>query len=73
MVRHSPEATFYLLPFRAWELLLGSIMAMPLYLPPPSGAVAGGVRTLGIAMILAAVLLFRKTWPFPACRRSFQL
>ncbi|MEO0344781.1 MAG: acyltransferase family protein [Pseudomonadota bacterium] len=26
-VRHAPEATFYLLPFRAWELLLGALVA----------------------------------------------
>ena len=55
MVRHSPEATFYLLPFRAWELLLGSVLAMRTIPPPPSTAIAGGAVTAGIAMILAAI------------------
>ncbi len=65
MVRHAPEATFYLLPFRAWELLLGSILAMRTVPPPSSGAIAGGAVTLGVAMILAAVFLYSEDMAFP--------
>ena len=65
MVRHSPEAAFYLLPFRAWELLLGSLLAMRTMPPPPTNAIAGGAVAAGIAMILAAVFLFSERMAFP--------
>lgn len=67
---HYPIANFYLLPTRAWELLAGSLLAMGLPVfgrgrpVPPAMAQAGGVA--GLAMILAAVLLFNRDTPFPS-------
>jgi peptidoglycan/LPS O-acetylase OafA/YrhL len=59
-----PTATFYLLPTRAWELMLGALVA--LYLTW-NGPVRGNglLGMFGIALILAAILLYDKTTPFP--------
>jgi peptidoglycan/LPS O-acetylase OafA/YrhL len=62
-----PPATFYLLPGRAWELLLGSILAL---LPPPSAGriptkTADALALLGLGMILLACFVFNAETPFP--------
>ena len=59
------SATFYLLHTRAWELLLGSLLAM--------GLVAAGLGTIarnalsltGITLIVVSVLAMRSDLPFP--------
>ncbi|MEQ8691338.1 MAG: acyltransferase family protein [Pseudomonadales bacterium] len=60
----APDAAFYLLPSRTWELMLGSILALL-----PAIGLAGWLRTagglLGIVMILAAVFGFDHSTPFP--------
>jgi len=65
MVRRSPEATFYLLPFRAWELLLGSMLALPGVPSPATKLSAGSAVAAGIAMILASVFAFSEETAFP--------
>ncbi len=59
-----PTATFYLLPTRAWELMLGAIVA--LYLTR-SDRVRGNepLAMAGIGLILAAIFLYDKSTPFP--------
>jgi peptidoglycan/LPS O-acetylase OafA/YrhL len=62
-----PTATFYLLPGRAWELLLGSIVAL---LPRPSAGrlatiTADALALLGLGMILVACFVFNAETPFP--------
>ena len=64
----SPTAAFFLLPARAWELLLGSFAAihvvrhgLPTWRPP----VANVASLLGLAMIVWAVVVFDKSTPFP--------
>lgn len=66
----NPPAVFYLLPFRAWELLLGALYAL-------FSAEAGGLENYfgtkmrnvigasGLAAIIAAVFLFSEKTPFP--------
>jgi peptidoglycan/LPS O-acetylase OafA/YrhL len=60
-----PTANFYLLPTRAWELLIGAILALA-RLPVPRqrwpGELLGG---LGLAMIAWAVFAYDETTPFP--------
>ncbi len=59
-------ANFYLLPFRAWELLLGGILAVrgvPRDIPRAAKEVAAWS---GFAMIAASVLLYDDQTPFPA-------
>lgn len=64
-VRRSPDAAFYLLPFRAWELLLGSMLALPTFAKPSSATIAGGAVALGVAMIGTAVVRFSDATLFP--------
>ncbi len=65
--RSAPTANFYLLPTRAWELLLGTLLAMapqgaarPL---PPLLRQAAGLA--GLAGILAPSFLYSEATPFP--------
>lgn len=48
--------TFFLLPFRAWELMLGSILAVA-RLPSPGPMLARGVGVLGLALILISLFV----------------
>ena len=41
MIRSSPSTAFYWIQFRAWELLIGSVMALPFVLPPRSRIIGG--------------------------------
>ncbi|MDE1993217.1 MAG: acyltransferase [Rhizobiaceae bacterium] len=65
MVEHSQSAAFYLLPFRAWELLLGSLVALN---PLPRKIAALPKETLvalGLALIAVAVFGFNDRMVFP--------
>lgn len=63
-IRNNPDPTFYLTPFRAWELLLGSILALNMM--PRLGTVpANLVAAAGMACIAAAVFTFDRRTPFP--------
>jgi peptidoglycan/LPS O-acetylase OafA/YrhL len=66
LVRAAPSAAFYLLPTRAWELLLGSIVA---FLPIRSD---GGRRyfydflaVIGLLLILVPLVTYTAETPFP--------
>jgi len=68
-VAHKPELSFYLLPTRGWELLIGALIAVVQAdgrgspsLPAPWAGAAG---LLGLGLILYAVLVFDATTPFP--------
>jgi peptidoglycan/LPS O-acetylase OafA/YrhL len=59
------EATFYLAHTRAWELLLGTLLAMDAF-PSISNTVFRNFASfVGIALILAAGLFFTTATPFP--------
>ncbi len=62
-----PSATFYLLPTRAWELLLGSLLA---FLPRPSQSLSHKtIREVsalaGLSLILVPVFSYTDQTPFP--------
>jgi peptidoglycan/LPS O-acetylase OafA/YrhL len=64
-VHHTPVHAFYLLPWRAWELLLGSLLALH---PVPPLKFAWLRSTLGLAGLLAilyAVHTYTSATPFP--------
>ncbi len=66
-VSRHPNASFYLLPTRAWELLFGSIVA---FLPPPqllkrARILAEGTSLLGLFCILIPVFIYGSETPFP--------
>jgi len=52
-----PVATFFLFPFRAWELLTGVLLA--LWLRGGRGPVPAAFGPIGLALILASILLVR--------------
>ena len=68
--RHDPVANFYLAPSRAWELLLGSLIAFasfekPLYqrLSPRQNDLLAG---LGLVLVVGSVFYCNESMPFPS-------
>lgn len=59
------SATFYLMPTRAWELLLGSLLCLTPTLKPERQWLAQLAAPAGIAMILAVSWTYTKSTPFP--------
>lgn len=62
---HYPTSAFFLVPSRAWELLLGSLLSMVGNERAPGRAVADVTSTLGLGGILASMLYFGPATPFP--------
>lgn len=64
-----PNASFYLLPTRAWELLTGALLAIYLSgrgaLLRPGPMIANICATAGLAAVVAAAVLYDQTTPFP--------
>lgn len=58
-VRRSPDAAFFLLPFRAWELFVGAISAL---LPLRKNALAAA---FGLGLILVTMVLYGHETRFP--------
>lgn len=64
-LRHDPQAAFYLLPFRAFELLTGAVLALPGLRAPAGRALADGSALAGGALILCGMALVTERAPFP--------
>jgi peptidoglycan/LPS O-acetylase OafA/YrhL len=58
-------AGFYLLPARIWELVIGGLVAMGAYPRLASAALRELLCWIGLAAILAGLVLIRPSWPFP--------
>ncbi|HEX5704041.1 MAG TPA: acyltransferase family protein [Pyrinomonadaceae bacterium] len=63
----SPSATFYLLPTRAWELLLGALVAFvpPAFALPSRPRLRELLALAGLALILVPVFAYTPETPFP--------
>jgi peptidoglycan/LPS O-acetylase OafA/YrhL len=62
---YSSSATFYLLPTRAWELLIGGILAFN-YMPViKNRSINEGLSFLGLGLILFTVFFYEKSTYFP--------
>lgn len=62
----APQAAFYLLPSRAWELLAGSMAAIYLIRRgTPASRFNDPLAGLGILLICGSVLAYSKSTPFP--------
>ncbi|HEY6816346.1 MAG TPA: acyltransferase family protein [Croceibacterium sp.] len=62
LLDRSQSFTFYMLPTRAWELFAGGIVAAVAWRPRRG---CNAIALAGAAMILAAILLYDETMPFP--------
>jgi len=61
----APVATFYLLPARAWELMLGALLALGAFPAIGSRYVSESLATLGVTLIGVSVFVFTPQMPFP--------
>lgn len=64
-VPNAPEAAFYLAPMRAWELMLGALLAMGVPPAPARPWVRDGLSLLGLGLIVWSVLSFSAETAFP--------
>ena len=60
-----PITTFYLLPTRFWELLMGSVLAIGAFRLPESPWVRNLLSFAGLVLILASTVLLTSRSPFP--------
>ncbi len=68
-VSHNPDAAFYLLPTRGWELLVGSVVAYHRLNTPITGSNSNPkyqvASFVGVLLILYSVFAFNGKTPFP--------
>ncbi len=70
--RNFPEANFYLIPTRTWELMVGALLAFYLYFKPmPQGKFSQAVSLFGLALIFYAIIFFNKDLPYPSVYTLF--
>ena len=62
--RNEPAATFFLAPARAWELLIGSLVA--LYLSDKAPRSSNILGAAGLALIVFAIFHYDENTPFPS-------
>jgi peptidoglycan/LPS O-acetylase OafA/YrhL len=60
----APMANFFVLPTRAWELLLGALLAFA-HLPAARGRIAEALALCGAALIAFAIVAYSDATPFP--------
>src|SRR5208282_3269736 len=65
LIERAPSADFYLLPSRAWELLVGCLLVLAPLPPLRSRAIREGCAVIGAGLIAWAVLVFNSDIPFP--------
>lgn len=64
-IKADPSGDFYLLPSRAWELLLGGLLALDAIPPLRARALREAAAAVGLLMILASVKFITAATPFP--------
>lgn len=64
MTGRHPSFAFYMLPTRAWELLIGAFLAFG-FMRPQNHAASSIAGLSGIAMIAASCFLYTEKTPFP--------
>jgi peptidoglycan/LPS O-acetylase OafA/YrhL len=69
MVQTAPEAAYFMLPARAFELLMGGVVSLGLMyerIKPPATAFSGGLANLlGLALIAGSAFGLKHGSPFP--------
>jgi peptidoglycan/LPS O-acetylase OafA/YrhL len=64
-VKVAPSSAFYLAQGRAWEFIMGSVLAVGNLPLLPNRPIRLTVATLGIVMVMVTVVGFRSSTPFP--------
>ena len=67
-VEYRPAATFYLAPTRAWELLLGSLIAVGACPRLERRMLRDGLSVIALGLIVWPMLAYSRTTPFPGSR-----
>ena len=70
-VYYYPSATFFLIPARAWELLLGSFLALGLFPQIHNQRLKDIASIAGLMLIALAVFQFSEITPFPGAYALF--
>lgn len=70
-VVNKPSATFYLAPTRAWELLIGSLLALGAFPTMRNRLMTEGLALLGIGLIAWGVFGLSAGDPFPGLNALF--
>ncbi|CAM5762330.1 acyltransferase [Labrys miyagiensis] len=65
MVQQDASAAFYLVQYRTWELLAGSLLALGVVPAVSSRLLSNILAVLGVALVAGSVLLLNNTSPFP--------
>ncbi|MBB4003083.1 peptidoglycan/LPS O-acetylase OafA/YrhL [Aurantimonas endophytica] len=65
MLSVDPAAAFYLLPFRAFEILIGSVLALPGFPFSSDRRTAAGAVIAGVSVILGGMVFIDSSVPFP--------
>ncbi|MGC9368063.1 MAG: acyltransferase family protein [Paracoccaceae bacterium] len=64
-VAHAPDAAFFLLPARFWELLVGAALAFSRFPAPTRRGATEAMAAGGMAMIALPVFAYSDVTPFP--------
>jgi peptidoglycan/LPS O-acetylase OafA/YrhL len=67
-IEHKPVGAFYLLPPRAWELLIGSLLAVGALPAIENRILRDAAGFAGLGLIAYSVFTFTKDTPFPGFR-----
>ena len=65
LVRNNPADAFYSTPARAWELMLGAILAIVPRKAPMDQRLAQVLTATGLGFIIYAILFYSEQTPFP--------
>lgn len=65
VVAWKPQMAFYLLPTRAWELMLGGLLALGVFGEAASERIGKAASSAGLALILGPVFIYTPSTPFP--------
>ncbi len=65
LLERAPSAGFYLLPSRAWELLVGCLLILAPLPPLRNRGIRESCAVIGAGLIATAVLIFNVDTPFP--------
>ncbi|TCK62026.1 acyltransferase family protein [Seleniivibrio woodruffii] len=60
-----PEAAFYLIPFRTWELMLGALIALKFFPRTEKPLYTNIMSIAGIALLSISIFTFETDTPFP--------